>query len=297
MKGNFCHKHHWWDGRPLNTYSGEIYIEVEWSILNSLTKRVIFTSSTSGYAVQEEPIAGGIHTAFSTAFASAADSFAAEDTVISLATGESIRDEATTTRGEAPQFGVVSGDISDAFDIDDVRRFVATIRIGQGHGSGFFIGSDGHVLTNAHVVGEAKRVQVITASGMEFEGVVVSINRARDVAMLKTPMSTHRPTPLNVLLPDVADEVYAVGTPIREELELTVTSGIVSAMRVDRASNQQFIQADVAISPGNSGGPLLDKGGNVIGLSVAKYSGSGAENLGLFIPLQDALSSLGITVD
>jgi serine protease Do len=71
----------------------------------------------------------------------------------------------------------------------------------------------------------------------------------------------------------------------------------VSALRVDRASNQQFIQADVSISPGNSGGPLLDAKGNVIGISVAAFSGRGAEGLGLFIPLQDAFSSLGIALD
>ena len=62
-------------------------------------------------------------------------------------------------------------------------------------------------------------------------------------------------------------------------------------------SNQQFIQADVPVSPGNSGGPLLDGKGNIIGISVAKYSGSGAESLGLFIPLQDAFLSLGIVLD
>ena len=77
---------------------------------------------------------------------------------------------------------------------------------------------------------------------------------------------------------------------------MTVTKGIISAIRKDTASGKLFIQADAAISPGNSGGPLFDAKGNVIGVSVAKFSGNSAEGLGLFIPLVDALSSVGVSV-
>lgn len=296
LKGNFCHKHHWWDGRPLQTYAGEIYVEIEWSVLNTLTKDVIFTSSTTGYAKQEEPITGGIFSTFALAFASAAEAFAAEEKIVSLASGKAIQ-AGSNSAERGILFSIASADNSLEFDLQAIRQFVVTIRIGQGHGSGFFVGTSGHVLTNSHVVGEAKRVQVITANGIEVEGAVIARDKARDIAVIKTPLSVRQPAPLRMQLPDVADEVYAVGTPIREELELTITKGIVSAHRVDRASGLLFIQADVPVSPGNSGGPLLDRAGNVVGISAQKYHGGGAEGLGLFIPLQDALLTLGIAVD
>src|SRR3546814_386587 len=79
-------------------------------------------------------------------------------------------------------------------------------------------------------------------------------------------------------------------------LESTVTKGIVSALRTDPASGRRFIQADVAVSPGSSGGPLFSADGRIIGISAAKYTGAGAEGLGLFIPIADALAALGMTL-
>ena len=91
--------------------------------------------------------------------------------------------------------------------------------------------------------------------------------------------------------------MYAAGTPINEALKTTVTKGIISNIRVDNASGLKFIQADASISPGNSGGPLFDKFGNVIGISVAKYNANSAEGLGLFIPLKDAFSSIKLSIE
>jgi S1-C subfamily serine protease len=87
--------------------------------------------------------------------------------------------------------------------------------------------------------------------------------------------------------------VFALGTPLTRALQSTLTRGIVSARR--SLGGKTYLQADVAISTGNSGGPLLDKMGNVVGISVAGFNVG--ENLNLFIPINEALSALNIHVD
>ena len=171
-----------------------------------------------------------------------------------------------------------------------------TIRIGSSHGSGFFVGEDGCLLTNAHVVGDAKSVQVITALGNEIEGKVVVSNKMRDVALIKVPMRIANPNHIQVTKPKISSTVYAVGTPTDETMKTTVTRGVLSAYRTDSVTGLKYYQSDVAISPGNSGGPLFNEKGEIVGVSVVKWVGVAVEGLGLFIPIDEALEGLNIKV-
>lgn len=118
----------------------------------------------------------------------------------------------------------------------------------------------------------------------------------RDVALLKSPIRMPDPISIKTELPSIAQDVFAIGSPMDESLNSTVTKGIVSAIREADVNGMRFIQADAAISPGNSGGPLLDSKGNVIGISVQKIVSKGAESLGMFIPIDDAFYALGVMV-
>ena len=151
-------------------------------------------------------------------------------------------------------------------------------------------------MTNAHVIGEAKKVQIVTTSGIEFEANSIFVNKIRDVALLKSNINFSEPLDISLETPKITTEVYAVGTPISENLKATVTKGIISAVRVDKTSDLEFIQADVSISPGNSGGPLFNSKGKVIGISAAKYLGDGVEGLGLFIPIKEELETLNVEI-
>lgn len=294
IKSNFCHQHHWWDGRPLYEYSGVFYVEVEWSILNSLTQDIVYKAVHPGRFVQQQPIKEGIVLTFHGAFADSVMRLAADPKVAALANGRAL---AQRPGQPVPgRFSAVNGRRPFDFDADRMRNPVVTIRIGQGHGSGFFIGDAGLVLTNAHVVGDANTVQVRLNSGVELAGRVVARDPFRDVALVDTGIRFSSPPYLNTALPDIATDVYAVGSPIRESLESTVTKGIVSALRTDPASGKRFIQADVAVSPGSSGGPLFSAEGHIIGLSAQKLAVDGAEGLGLFIPIEEALAALGIAL-
>jgi serine protease Do len=292
VKANFCHQHHWWDGRPLYEYSGTFYIDVEWSILNTLTQDVVYTMAHPGRFDQMQPAKDGIILMFHAAFADSVARLAADGDVAALVKGEAMARRPTQLM--PGQYNVVNGDVPLMFDLDRMRNSVVTLRIGQGHGSGFFIGKGGLILTNAHVVGDANTVQVRLHSGIELTGRVLARDSFRDVALIDTGTRFSTPPYLNAGLPGVATEVYAVGSPIKESLESTVTRGIISAFRTDPASGKRFIQADVAVSPGSSGGPLFSSDGKIVGMSAAKYSGGGAEGLGLFIPIADALAALGI---
>lgn len=294
LKGNFCHEHHWWDGRPLDTFSGEIYVEFDWSILNTLTKEVVFKHKTNGYFKQNIPIKNGVLITFENAFIDAVEKFGKNSTVVKLAKGERILSPIAQQAIKNDALEIVNGKKNTKFNLNEVGGSVVSIRIGQGHGSGFFIGKDGYLLTNQHVVGAANTVQVKMSNGLELPATVVASNRERDVALLKAQISFPRPPSLQLNLPNVATDVYAIGSPIRETLSNTVTKGIVSAIRTDPASGQRFIQSDTAISPGNSGGPLFDTEGNIVGIAVARYASGGATGLGLFIPIEDAINALNL---
>ena len=132
MSGNFCHAHHWWDGRPLYTYSGELYVQIEWSVLNTLTKDIVLKKKTSGYFKQDNPIKNGIAVSFDNAFANAAEKFASINSMRKLATGEQIK-----TAGNSSNLDTVSimqGQETKNFNLENVQSKVVTIRIGRGHG-------------------------------------------------------------------------------------------------------------------------------------------------------------------
>jgi S1-C subfamily serine protease len=161
-------------------------------------------------------------------------------------------------------------------------------------GSGFLIDSDGHILTNAHVVEGAKSVTVQLGDGAEQNAQVVGTDPSSDIALLKVDNTEGaNPLPLgDSSKVEVGDPVVAIGNPFA--LDRTVTSGIVSALqRQIQAPNgfsiSDVIQTDAAINPGNSGGPLIDGAGEVIGINSQIESQSGGnEGVGFAVPIKTA---------
>lgn len=161
----------------------------------------------------------------------------------------------------------------------------------KGMGSGFIIGSDGLILTNAHVVREAKDVTVKLSDRREYTAKVLGSDPTTDIAVLKID-ATGLPT---VRLGDprqleVGDPVLAIGAPYG--FEQTATQGIVSAKGRSLPGDTMvpFIQTDAAVNPGNSGGPLFDGSGSVVGINSQIYSRSGGfQGLSFAIPINVAL--------
>lgn len=193
----------------------------------------------------------------------------------------------------------VANPISDAFKNPMLRRFfgedeepMPQERIERGTGSGFILSEDGQLLTNAHVVADTDTVQVTLKDGRTYEGRVVGVDQVTDVAAVKIQaekLPTVKIGNSQNLIP--GQWAIAIGNPLG--LDNTVTIGIISA--TDRTSTQvgvpekrvSFIQTDAAINPGNSGGPLLNAGGDVIGVNTAIRAD--AQGLGFAIPIETAV--------
>ena len=164
-------------------------------------------------------------------------------------------------------------------------------------GSGFIIRDDGYVVTNYHVVEGAETLRVSLYNGQEYDARLVGYDSDYDVAVLKIEAEELQAVTIGDSdLLRVGDQVAAIGNPLGE-LTLSMTVGYISAR--DREINtdgrpMNMLQTDVAINAGNSGGPLFDMKGNVIGITTAKYSGStssGAsiEGIGFALPINDVM--------
>jgi serine protease Do len=162
---------------------------------------------------------------------------------------------------------------------------------GQGLGSGFIISSDGYILTNAHVVAQSDEVVVRLADAREFKGKIVGVDARTDVALLKVDASGLPTVTLgNSENLKVGEWVAAIGSPFG--FVNTITAGIVSAKgrSLPDETFVPFIQTDVAVNPGNSGGPLLNLRGEVVGINSAIYSRTGGYmGVSFAIPIEVAL--------
>ncbi|MFN3886384.1 MAG: DegQ family serine endoprotease [Aquabacterium sp.] len=159
----------------------------------------------------------------------------------------------------------------------------------RGVGSGFILSADGFVMTNAHVVDGADEVYVNLTDKREFKAKVVGADKRTDVAVLKIDAKgLPAVTVGDVGRLKVGEWVMAIGTPFG--LENTVTAGIVSAKARDTGEEIRFIQTDVAVNPGNSGGPLINMRGEVVGINSQILSRSGGfMGISLSIPIDDAV--------
>lgn len=163
----------------------------------------------------------------------------------------------------------------------------------EGMGSGFIINTDGYILTNYHVINGAKEVTVTLSDGQEVTASVVNYDSDKDIAMIKLNGNVEVPGVVELGNSDAlqpGEEVVAIGNPLSKELSSTLTKGIVSALNrsVETQSgvNTNLIQTDAAINSGNSGGPLINTKGEVIGINTLKAS-DGAEGIGFAIPIND----------
>lgn len=168
------------------------------------------------------------------------------------------------------------------------------LEIPQGTGSGFVYDSQGHIVTNLHVVQEADEARVTLADGSTYRGTLVGAEPDLDLAVLRIAVNSARlhPIPIGTSRDlEVGQKVFAIGNPFG--LDQTLTTGVISGLGREIRSQsgraiRGVIQTDAAINPGNSGGPLLDSAGRLIGVNTAIVSPSGAyAGIGFAVPVDD----------
>lgn len=274
---------------------GSMKIEVDWQVYSPAKRELIGTINTLGSVKIDKASDDANWEFISGSFAIAVNNLLADQRFLDMV-------KKSSALAKQPESGagiliknerINHQTITSA--LDTAKRSTITIRVADGHGSGFVIGDGHHILTNAHVVGNAKNINVVTKDGISINGQVQSISKERDVAIIKIDQVRLPPLHISLSEPKSGEQVYAIGSPLEEQLSSSVTSGIVSGTRI--LDGYTWIQSDVAISPGNSGGPLLDKNGSVIGISTAGYqTGQSQVGLNLFIPIADALAFAGLRV-
>ena len=171
------------------------------------------------------------------------------------------------------------------------------VQEGQGAGTGVVIDGAGHILTNAHVVADATSITV-TVNGTPRSATLVAADTQADIAVVRV-VNTAGLVPVRVARAGstaVGDEVVAIGNALALDGGPTVTRGIVSALdrtiRTSSGTLDGLIQTDAAISSGNSGGPLVNAAGEVVGINTAVASSGGgveASNIGFVIPINTAM--------
>ncbi len=166
----------------------------------------------------------------------------------------------------------------------------------EGQGSGFIIDKEGHILTNYHVVANARQVEATLSNKKKYKAQVIGLDRSHDLAVIKIDAPNLQPAVLGDSSGlQVGQKVYAIGNPFG--LSGTMTRGIVSSIRSVREPEGGFIdeaiQTDAAINPGNSGGPLLNSRGDVIGINTMIASSVGqSAGIGFAIPVNAAKAVL-----
>ena len=153
-------------------------------------------------------------------------------------------------------------------------------------GTGVIYRSDGYIVTNAHVVKEMESIVVVLSNSKPYKARLKAIDEKLDLATIKIDKGGLTPATFgDIKKVTVGQEVVAIGTPLSFSLRNSATRGIVSGMNRVAGGEYRFIQSDTAINGGNSGGPLVDMQGQVIGINSVKFMGYGVEGLSFSIPI------------
>lgn len=175
--------------------------------------------------------------------------------------------------------------------LNEMLKSSVSVKVDDGHGSGVIVSEDGYIVTNYHVVAGSKSIEVIFNDDTKISAKVIKFNSAADLALIKVEKKGLKALPLtDNKEPEIGIDVWAIGTPRSLDLGQTLSKGIISGVR--KANDLAYIQTDVKISPGNSGGALINRKGEVNGIISSKLIGFGTEGVGFAIPSYEVLEKL-----
>ena len=307
---DLCLEGNWWNGAYTWRAHGTGETQVAWQVYSNLDRKTVYSTITSGEVTLNEPTAGGARFLLQGAFREAARKLGEKPGFLRAviyqepgsASSRRSAEEDTKRYPEPiaiPRLPLFSQQLER--HSEEVLEATVLIRPGGGHGSGFFVSEDGLILTNQHVVGSAEVVRILMHNGLMLDARVVRTDRRRDVALLRAPVSGAKALPIRRKALEVGEPVFAVGSPLKEQHKNTVTKGTVSAFRKDPLTGLSKIQADASIEKGNSGGPLVDARGNVVGITASSFVKrledlEVSTGINFFIPIRSALEHLEIAL-
>jgi S1-C subfamily serine protease len=268
---------------------GSVDLEMKWEVYSTKLQRVVLNKTTSGGFKTDDYVTGSLEPK---AYQQALQALLQSTEFKAVAAGK-LPDGAGTPTWQPLHLRAGAAIAGDAQShADALAKAVVTIVSDIGSGTGFYI-ADGYLLTDRHVVGSSKYVKVKLADGRQLVGEVLRQDASRDVALLQTESAGVPSLRVNLVDPPVGATTFAIGSPLGETLAGTFTRGVLSGVR--DVDGTRFLQSDVAINHGNSGGPLLDAGSRVVGL--AELTIIQTTGLSFFVPVKDALERLNVVID
>jgi len=272
---------------------GEGTLKIDWQLYSRIRKEVVAHISTTGATKLDKSEPGGWARLVNESFASNVRALGENGEFRAALSAPKAFTKGFVAPGRQSKIALNGSLKTTARPIADAVGGVVTILTGTGSGSGVLVSDDGYMLTNAHVVGDDKEVRVRWSDKIETLAQVVRVAKDRDIAIIKTNARDRRPLALKRGMVNPGQRVYAIGSPNGEAFQGTVSSGVISADRI--IDGLRYIQSDVSISPGSSGGALLDETGSVIGVTVSHYlNGGQPAGLNMFIPIGDAMDFLAL---
>lgn len=277
--------------RNPNSMSGQVTMELRFELYSPIARKVLLDVTTEGQYTFNDEQRLGADGVFGGAMRAAVRNLMADPRLsqwlsgaLALPAPEQVA-AAFKIRVEKVAAQPTAGNVTA------LRAAVATVQTPTGTGSGFFVSSEGHLLTNQHVVGTNRFVRVKLTTGREIAGEVLKVDAARDVALIKTEPIAVPPLAIRSGEANVGEDVFVLGSPLGDTFNSSLTKGVLSGHR--QVGELRYIQSDASILPGSSGGPLLDGNSSVLGITVR---GVRAEvgNMSLFIPIAEALARLGV---
>jgi S1-C subfamily serine protease len=275
-------------------YKSEASILIQWELYDKSKREVIYNKQTTGTSTL-----GGKVTAkcIFASFRVATRNLLADELFVENLTQQ----QELKTQFEAPHKTILIDKVPllNSQNIKEILNraieSVITIKAEYGFASGFIISKMGYLITTHHVIEGKNFTDVILPNGLTLQAEIVQVNQDYDLALLKIKGSGFKPLPIgdsHGLI--VGEEVFAIGTPVHPALGQSVSRGIISGKRELR--KKELIQTDVKIDPGNSGGPIINAKGEIVGIVTWKIVGRGYEGLAFCIPINAAKEKLGIKI-
>jgi serine protease Do len=266
-------------------YATTCKVEVTWKLVNQV-RQTVAEQKTSGTSTKMEKAGSA---AFEDAFDNSLLNFMDSKEVVAALTKPVSKDESKLAAISLRRQGLTKPAADNG--VSTAAKAVVIIETADGHGSGCLVSTDGYIVTNAHVVGDEEQVKVLLADGVSAKGRVVRVNADMDLALVKIEAEGLSAFQLPTAgAAEIGSDVFAIGAPADKELSQTVTKGIISGRR--RIEGRSFLQTDVSINGGNSGGALVAKSGQLLGIVNAKLVGRGVEGIGFAIPAEQVSDAL-----
>ncbi len=259
------------------------YVEVDWVLYDPVLDKTLTEVTTHGshHALNDNPVVNGTNLSFNKAISMAAINLLAQKEFVQHLTPADL-ESMKEVFAESIDIELLYGNRSDRFNniVTYLKQNSAIVKSEGGHGSGVLISDKGYLLTNAHVVGDKKNF-IIDMADRQYNATLIRKEIIRDVALLKIDDYDGKQTGVKVAReqPGIGETLFVIGTPLKLEFQHTITKGIVSAKR--NMGGLPYLQTDAAINRGNSGGPVFDETGELIGLTVSGIFTQGGASMNI----------------